>query len=422
VVQGVAYRVNMSREAESLRQILAATEREFGRDWLAWRSGQQKQRGQRKQTTHPVAVAWRSVRDLLAELEAGGTLPAEGIASISLLDEVVTDLAVAQEILNFDKAVRPRLKTGEFEKAQFEMHVGALYRRSGQRVEFVLPTGRRRMADVKVVVGEGDVFIECTRKDAYQLERVDDSKIRKELGDDIQALQRDLGSSLEIVALVLGSLGSQGASDMLRAIREVVQSGKRGTWVRPAEGIGFTVRELTPISLPPGAGVGPALPDAIMSPKRMALSEGTLELDDKGQPYLVNEKRVSVYAVDAHRMSSVIDSLRQKLGQIPRGSAGIVYVTVDVEHVLERDLGLYMQMARGAVHAALGTPPGNPQIGAVVLMTTPILVPVRKEKGEVVRVPARQCYLVRNPDGTLPSGFTLPGAAEGDTGADEPAQ
>jgi hypothetical protein len=128
-----------------------------------------------------------------------------------------------------------------------------------------------------------------------------------------------------------------------------------------------------------------------------------------------------VYAVDAHRMSSVIDSLRQKLGQIPRGSAGIVYVTVDVEHVLERDLGLYMQMARGAVHAALGTPPGNPQIGAVVLMTTPILVPVRKEKGEVVRVPARQCYLVRNPDGTLPSGFIIPGAAESDTGADEPA-
>jgi hypothetical protein len=171
------------------------------------------------------------------------------------------------------------------------------------------------------------------------------------------------------------------------------------------------VRELTPISLPLGAGVGPVLPGAIMSPKRLALSEGTYSLDDKGLPYLAGERRVSVYAVDAHRMSSVTDSFRRKRGQIPKGSAGVVYVNVDVDHVLEQDLGFYMEMAQGAVRAALATPPGSPQIGAVVLITTPILVPVGKQGGEEVRVPARRCYLVRNPRGTLPEGFTVPGAA-----------
>jgi len=400
----------MSREAESLRQILAAIERECGTDWLVWRSGHREHGGQRSQKPHPVAVAWWRVKELLAQLEAGGSLPAQDLGSIALLDEVGTDLAVAQKIPNFARAVRPRLKTGEFEKAQFEMHVGALYQRNGQPVEFLLPTGKGRRADLKVTVGQDGVFIECTRKDAYQPDRDVDSEPRKALGESMLALQRELTSSLEVIAVVLGSLDARASADILAAIREVIDTGRRGMWVRAAEGIGFIVRELTPVSLPPGAGVGPVLPAVIMSPKRLAFSEGTYSLDERGQPYIAGEKRVSVYAVDSHRMSSVTDSVRRKRGQIPKGSGGVVYVNLDVSHVLEQDLGLYMQMAQGAVRSALTTPPGNPQIGAVVLMTTPILVPVGREGGEEARVSARTCYLVRNPHGTLPDGFTIPEA------------
>jgi len=147
-----------------------------------------------------------------------------------------------------------------------------------------------------------------------------------------------------------------------------------------------------------------------MSPKRLALAEGTYSVDQEGRPYIAGEKRVSVYVIDSHRMSSVADSFRDKRGQIPKGSTGVVYVNLDVSHVAEGDVDLYMQMARNAVQAAVTTPPGNPQIGAVILMTTPIPIPVELG-GQVVRALGRKSFLVKNPYGTLPERFIIPGAA-----------
>jgi hypothetical protein len=354
--------------------------------------------------------------------EKSGKAPRGGQRSenrprIAFLDKLGSDLQAALNIPNFAKAIRPRLKTSEFEQAYFEMYIGVLYHHSGQQVEFVLPSGKGRMADLKVVHGQHEVFIECTRKDPYKPERHDDSGPRRSFGDEILAVQRELASSLEIIAVVLGTLDARHSEDVLRAIRQAVEKGARGMWIRPLEGIGVIVRELTRMELPPGGGVGPILPDAIMSPmspKRLAFAEGTYSLDEKGQPYLAGEKRVSVYVIDSHRMSSVIDSFKRKRGQIAKESSGVVYVNVDVSHVAEGDVDLYMNMAQGAVLAALTTPPGNPQIGAVILVTTPTPVPVADGEGKVVRVRGRRFFLVRNPHGTLPDGFIIPGAAPQD--------
>ncbi len=400
----------MTDAATSLRQIVVAVEGEFGRDWLLWKSGSSKRGGQRSHQAHPVAVAWAEAKEFLSEIEAGAPVTVEFRPNIAFLDEVVTDLESAQKIPNFARAIRPRFKTDEFEKAQFEMHVGALYQRSGQQVEFVLPSGKGRLADLKVILGQPEVFIECTRKDPYKPDRYDDSAARKSLADDILALQRELSASLEIVAVVLGALAPRSSADLLTPIRQVIEKGARGMWYRATEGIGFIVRELTPMPSPPD-GVAVTIPATLLSPKRLALSEGTYAMDEQGRPYIAGEKRVAVYVIDSHRMTSVADSFRDKQGQIPKGSSGVVYVNLDVSHVAEGDVDLYMQMARNAVQAALTTPPGNPQIGAVILMTTLIPVPVQLESGQVVRALGRKSFLVKNPQGRLSENFIIPGAA-----------
>ncbi len=404
----------MADAATSVRQIVAAIEAEFGRDWLLWKSGSTKRDGQRSHKVHPVAVAWAEAKELLSQIEAGAPVTDEFRPNIAFLDELVSDLEGSREIPNFARAIRPRLKTGEFEKAQFETNIGPLYQSAGKQVEFVPPSGKGRLADLKVILGQQDVFIECTRKDLYKPARHDDNAARKSLGDDILGIQRELGSSLEVIAVVLGTLDAQHSEDVLAAVRQAISKGARGMWTRPVEGIGLIVRELTRIELPSGTSVGPILPDAIMSPmspKRLALAEGTYSVDQEGRPYITGEKRVSVYVIDSHRMASVADSFRDKRGQIPKEGSGVVYVNLDVSHVVEGDVDLYMQMAQGAVREALTTPPGNPQIAAVILMTTPTPLPVVLENGQVVKVLGRRYFLVRNPDGAIPEGFIIPGSA-----------
>jgi hypothetical protein len=116
-----------------------------------------------------------------------------------------------------------------------------------------------------------------------------------------------------------------------------------------------------------------------------------------------------VYVIDAHKMTSVIDSFRHKQGQIPKSDSGVVYIDLDVSNVAVADVELYMHIAQNAIQAALATPPGSPQIGAVVLMSTPSQVPVVLADGTVIPVLNRRCSLIQNPHGTLPLGFTIPG-------------
>ena len=393
---------------DTLRQILAPIEREFQTDWLLWNSGHQKHGKRGSHKPHPLATAWLKARNCLAQLEAGGSVSSEDLPNNTLLAEMAADLDTAVNIPNFAKAVRPRLKSAKFEKAQFEMHIGASYKRSGQHVEFIPPSRQGRMADLKVILDHHNVFIECTRKDPYQPERHDDSPARESLLDDIKSLLAESLTSLEVIVVVFGALDPRFSTDVLGAIRQKIAKGDRGVWTR-AEGLGLVVRDLTPVQLPPGAGVGPVLPATLLSPKRLAFSEAVCSIDEKGQPYVTREQRGAVYVIDAHRMTSVIDSFRHKQGQIPKSDSGVVYIDLDVSHIAVGDVDLYMHVAQNAVQAALTTPPGNSQIGAVVLMSTPIQIPVVRADGTVTPILNRRCSLIQNPHGTLPAGFTIPG-------------
>jgi hypothetical protein len=90
---------------------------------------------------------------------------------------------VAQSIPNFAKAVTPQRLKLEFEQAYFEVYVGALHHSAGQQVEFLPPSGKTRMPDLRVIHEQQEIFLECTRKDPLKSEREDDSGARHSLGD-----------------------------------------------------------------------------------------------------------------------------------------------------------------------------------------------------------------------------------------------
>jgi len=111
--------------------------------------------------------------------------------------------------------------------------------------------------------------------------------------------------------------------------------------------------------------------------------------------------------IDSHKVTSVVDSVRSKFGQLPKGACGLVYVDVDVSRVVAADRGFYFTMIRHAVEGALATPPILTQAGAVVMTTGLMAVSGRNAQKQPVTVRARGSMVVPNPGGSLPDGFTV---------------
>jgi hypothetical protein len=350
-----------------------------------------------------VAIAWREAKELLALVERGDSLTSELRPRIAFLRELASDLESARDLPHFNTAVRPRLKTREFEKARYEMQVAALFTRTGQHVEFV-PRSRRRTPDLKVVLGDHALFVECTRKDAYRPDRDDDSPVRRELLETILSLQKELRASLEVVVIVVGTLNERVSAEVLAEARRAIETGARGR-TNAREGVTLLLREPAPPP-PPTGSVGVSLRDTLLSPntsKRLARSEGILGTDSEGRLYVKSVNTAAVYVIDSHKVTSIVDAFQPKRGQIPE-QGGLVYMSLDVSHVAEGDVDFYMQAAGSAVSGALLTPPENTRISAVILMTDLIPLRVVLADGQTSTALGRRSHLVRNPSAL----FSLP--------------
>lgn len=401
----------MADRTTRLRAAIERIEAEFGREWLQWNSGLMPRRGQKSPTkNHPIATAWAVARNNLAALAEGKATesdPPEDVEGI--LVELARDLLVVRGVPHFETCVA-RLRDKDFEKAQYELHIAAVYKRDGRDVEFVSRAKGKRTADLKVLHDGQEVLVECTRKDSYQPGSANDKQMRVELQDRLLALQGEVSMSREVTAIVVGALSSRSASDILDEARRALSGGRDGVRINASQSIGLRIREPSTIPMPPGSIGGVVIPADMLSPnneKGLAVSEGTVTADAQGNLSITGVKTAGVYVVDSHRMTSVVDSVREKFGQMPKGGSGLIYVDLDVSGVALGDLSFYMQMVNEAVKQALATPPPVSQLGAVVLTTGLVALPATNNRGESVTARVRLSLVVPNEAGSLPPGFRV---------------
>jgi hypothetical protein len=346
----------MTNIATALREAIGTIERALDRQWLHWNSGLVSRKGQRKPSAnHPVALAWRETREHLAKMTSDKDADAGVLPEIGPFLELAGDIEAVREVPNF-RTCTSRLRDKDFEKARYELHVAAMYKRGGRHVEFVPRAKSRRTADLKVIHGGAELMVECTRKDAFNPAGVDDSGVRTTLQKDLMSLQRELDVSRELIAIVVGALNSNGATEILAETRRVLPTGTLGRRLNAAQSIGLEVRERSTVPLPPGSIGGVVISSDMFSAsvdKRMALAEGVVTADSAGQLSIKSTGTAAVYVIDSHKIASVVDSVRDKFGQIPAGACGLVYVDLDVLWIALRDLGFYLHMTRKAVEQAL---------------------------------------------------------------------
>jgi hypothetical protein len=399
----------MTNIATALREAIATIERALDRQWLYWNSGLVPRKGQRKPSAdHPVALAWREAREHVAKMTGDKEADAGVLPEIGPFLELAGDIEAVREVPNFNTS---RLRDKDFEKARYELHVAAMYKRGGRHVEFVPRAKGRRTADLKVIHEGAELMVECTRKDAFNPAGVDDSDVRTTLEKDLMSLQREFDVSRELIAIVAGALNANGATEILAEARRVLPTGTLGRRLNAAQSIGLEVRERSTVPLPPGSIGGVVISSDMFSAsvdKRMALAEGVVTADTARQLSIKSTGTAAVYVIDSHKIASVVDSVRDKFGQIPAGACGLVYVDLDVVRIALRDLGFYLHMTRKAVEQVLATPPVVTQIAAVVLTTGLVSVPVTTPEGKAVMLTCRLSVVVRNPAGSLPVSFNVP--------------
>jgi len=149
-----------------------------------------------------------------AFLEFLHRMPFYGTAILCIDDPVVREIVpdVQCPITSYGLCEDAQVRAVDVRAVGAQMHFTA-QRRNG----VTLP-------DLKVVLGDREVFVECTRKDSYMPGRDDDSAARQELREKILSLQRERGASLEVVVIVVGTLSERVSAQVLAEARRAIEA------------------------------------------------------------------------------------------------------------------------------------------------------------------------------------------------------
>jgi len=381
---------------------VAVIEEEFGLGWLQKKARIATQPSHRG--WHPVPKDWKDVKAALEGFESTGILqPSQALIGLTSFGY---DIRLARPVPNYDIAIRPRLKKSrEFPKVQYEVYVAALCVRSGYNAEFIPPstTAGEKSPDLKVLTEGCEVYVECVRKEAYRPQSSIQDGVWKSLWQRMSATLDGLGASHEVIVIALGALKEESFPAILHVVKQHILASREGIWVIREVGCGLAIRRMPP--QPTGQGVSLFIP-AGMNP---AFTFGSVAVDGQGQKYLKNVSRIALYAIDSHRLGSILSSVNEKRGQIPEGGPGLVYLDLDVSHVAEADVPAYLELVAAAIKS-LFTPNANTRIGAVVLTTGAVSVFIEtvEDTGPFITL-HRRIRVIRNPCKSLPDGFVVPG-------------
>jgi hypothetical protein len=374
-------------------------EEEFGLKWLQRKAKATNGSGLRGQ--HPIPKDWKDAKEALEVFVNTRSLRVN--RGLIALSSFAHDLRLGRSLPNYEIVIRPKLKKWkEFSKTQYEVYIGALCVQSGYYPQFIPPStiAGERTADLKFLAQGLEVYVECVRKNAY-LPRAIDFALWKSLSENLLALQRELAASHEIIVIALGALEERSFPGIIRIVRQNILHGSEGIWVNREMGFGTAIHKLPPSA--PGESVGVIIPAG----QNPAVAEATIAKDNQGRLYAKDPKRVALYVINSHKLSSIVQSFNDSRGQIPEGGIGLVYIDLDVAYVVETDVAAYLEIVTAALKTCF-TSGTNTRIGAVAVTTAPLFIESGQDDNRTITL-RRHVKLVRNPYRSLPDEVVVPG-------------
>lgn len=387
---------------EEYQTFIKIIEEEFGLYWLKKKVKQANDRG--IWGKHPIPKYWKEAIDTLEEFNNTGVLNInQGLIALSTF---AYHLCKSRLLPNYDIAIRPRLKKPEFSKVQYEVYVGGLCVRAGYQVEFIaLPTtSGKRIADLKLLTKEGEIYLEATRKDDYNNAN-NDNQMWGTIWRTIANLQSKLKANHEVFIFPVGEAISQKhIGNILETLECNILNDKEGIWLNLEGNYGLALRKLPKPSRNEGQGLGVFIP-AEMNP---GFAFVTIGEDKKGRKYAENYNRVALYSINSHKLSSVLNTFNKKRQrkQIPTNGIGIIYINLDVSQVLDSDVITYLEFLKKLLETKF-TVNANTRIGAIVLTTGPQFIE-SKVDGKPFITAHRRRMVIRNTFGLLPDDFVVP--------------
>jgi hypothetical protein len=318
----------------TLQDYLTATviiEEEFGLLWLDKKANTPKQPGQAG--WHPIPYEWKEAKDILSMYDQTGVIrPTQALIS---LVSFAHDLRRARSLPNYQNGIQRRLKSWqEFPKVQYEIYVASLCVRSGYDPTFILPStiSKERTPDLKLLTDGGALYIECVRKDPYQIKRGEEDRLWKTLQQQMQALFNELSASHEVIVIAISAINESVIPHILRDVKQRVLAGEEGISMHREGGYGLYIRQLSEV--PPEKGYSlsvhqrqhPSQEMNLFIPAGLAPTFvfGTVAQDAHGGKYLKNVNRISLCTIDSHRLHSVLNAFNNKRGQIAQNELGVI--------------------------------------------------------------------------------------------------
>ena len=401
----------------TLEDYLTATtiiEEEFGLQWLDRRANTPKRPDQAG--WHPIPSEWKEAKDILSMAEQTGIIQPTK-AFISLMS-FANDLRRARSLPNYKKAIQPRLKNWrEFLKVQYEVYTASLCVRSGHDPVFIPPStaSGERTPDLKLQADGDEVYVECVRRDSYQIEQMAGDELWETLRLKMSALLDEISASHEVIVIAISAIDENVIPHILQDVKRRVSAGEEGISVHQEAGYGLSIRPLP--ESPPEEGYAliyhqRQYPDQEMQlfiPAGMApvFVFGKIVQDANGRKSFKNVNRIALYKIDSHRLRSVINTFNNKRKQIPPNGLGIICLDVDARHVKNEMIPLYLDIVSTLLKTYF-LPQTNTTIGAVILTAMPVFIETF-EDGSPFIILHRPMMIVRNPYVTLPEEFLIPG-------------
>lgn len=314
----------------------------LGKPWL------EEQKKQVRGQTNFLFLAWSETVEMLHHLEirrfflnfTPSQPPPEFELTVSpnmlYLFAVCRDLEIAETLPNFQQGVPIEMLRNTIDQPRYEYiaRTATMYSLLGHQVEFVPVSVKQgeRTPDLLIKFNDSDIYIECKRKDDFQVKDAD--KIwTKSLVEELSELRTlviqdgDLSSEgRQIAVITTGMLSVRDKILMTDFIKERLETKETGSFKLPSGEAIVSVKAADPLPFSPALGSGYAwLPDNAHAGNATTV----FRLNEDGITEILKEFKVLVYTFNSSKVSSIINSFNDARVQLPRDSFGIIHIDVD---------------------------------------------------------------------------------------------
>jgi len=334
------------------RERLQVIEQEFGTKWLTKKS-------QNASVAHPIPRLWAEATAMLetAERSRGMTITPD----LARLFDLATDLECARRLPGYSSAITPKqLKRLTFEKESYVAHVATMGVGTGYSVSFV-PVSElngERTPDLRMTLDDRTFDVECKRKDGYSLDEARTAAWGS-LETSLDDLQERLSCDYEVLVCAIGMLPIASVGEIARFVRERVAAGDEGEF---SGGVQDCVLIIRRCPKRPTDAKGIWIPGW----QNPAVAKATVHIDEQGKPVYGPMLRLSLYVIDAHKLSQILSSFRSARGQIDPAGSGMIFISIDTSNILPGDHELYFRTF-GEWMSRQFSPEQHTRVAAVVL-------------------------------------------------------